>query len=126
MYLGLAAREGDAEARNAPAVAQRGVEAAVQLAPQPHLISAAGAWEYVTDVWTGAVDDPASPCAMTALNRERVDFAGGGCNCLQADRGAMTTYDASAVSTNDSAELGDVPLGRRAVHGRVLTGRVAA
>ncbi len=127
VYLGLAARERDAEARNAPAVAQRGAEAAVQLAPQPHLIfrSTAPGNTYGR-VGLVPLDDPASPRAMTALNCERVDFAGGHGICLQADRGAITTYDA-VLFDERFRELATFPLAGAPSRARVSPdGRVAA
>ena len=117
----------DAEARNAPVVAQRGSEAAAQLAPQPHLIfrSMAPGNTYGR-VGLVPLDDPASPRAMTALNCERVDFAGGHGICLQADRGAITTYDA-VLFDERFRELATFPLAGAPSRARVSPdGRVAA
>jgi hypothetical protein len=126
-YLIGVMRDRVAEARNAPPIAHRGVEAAADLAAIPHLIfrNTALGPEYGR-VALVPLDDPASPRALTSLSCQRVDFAGGHGICLRADRGAITTYDA-VIFDRGFEELHTFSLAGEPSRARVSPdGRVAA
>jgi hypothetical protein len=100
-YFLAVVRERQAEARAAAPVPQLGVAAAASLAHKPHLIFRSTA---LGDTYGRVVlvpfRRPSAPRAVTPLSCERVDFAAGRGICLQADRGAITTY--KAVLFDDS------------------------
>jgi hypothetical protein len=100
-YFLAVVRGRQAEARTAPPVPQLGPAAASSLTHKPHLIFRSTALgDTYGRVAVVPLRRPSAPRAVTPLSCERVDFAAGHGICLQADRGAITTY--KAVLFDDS------------------------
>lgn len=94
-YFAAVVRDREAQARAAPPIAYRGTAAAATVARRSHLIFRSTALgDTYGRVAVVPLDDLDAPRALTPLSCERVDFAAGHGICLQADRGAITTYEA--------------------------------